>query len=61
MGEIIPISSEDNFANILIKNVSVKVFEKLSEGIWNRFEKIRDDIMFSNNQRENVGGNLSVK
>ena len=54
MGEVLPISSEDNYADILTKNVNVKVFEKLSDGILHGFRDDFGKIIFSDNQRENV-------
>ena len=53
-GEILKIDSEDNFADILTKNVSVKVFEKLSKGLLNGFIGYENRFLFSNSQRENV-------
>ena len=49
-----PIKSEDNLADILTKNVSVNIFEKLSIAILNGFKGFEDKFMFSINQRENV-------
>ena len=54
MGEVLPIDSEDNYVDILTKNVNVKVFEKLSNGILNGFRDDFGKAIFSNNQRENV-------
>ena len=54
LGIINFIKSEDNFADILTKNVNVKTFEKLSESILSGFIGHEDKFIFSNNQRENV-------
>ena len=37
-GTIVKIRSEDNFADVLTKNVSVKIFEKLGKGMINGFQ-----------------------
>ena len=54
LGEIVGIKSEENFADILTKNVSLSVFDKLSEGILNGFEGHDDKFQFSKYQRENI-------
>ena len=53
-GEIRAIKSEDNFADILTKNVSVNVFEKLVGAILEGFNGHEDKFQFSKYQRENV-------
>ena len=52
-GEIRKIKSEDNLADILSKNVSVKLFERLANGILNGFEEWDWLFVFSHDQREN--------
>ena len=47
LGEIKAIRSEDNFADILTKNVAVNIFEKLSGAILNGFEGHVDKFRFS--------------
>ena len=44
LGEIKPIKSENNFADVLTKNVTVSTFEYLGKAILNGFE--RDQDMF---------------
>ena len=53
-GKIIHIESENNFADLLTKNVTVKLFEQLSDGILNGFNGHENKFIFSDNQRENV-------
>ena len=47
LGKIKAIRSEDNFADILTKNVAVNIFEKLSGAILNGFEGHVDKFRFS--------------
>ena len=54
LGTIVGIKSEDNFADILTKNVSLSVFDKLSAGLLNGFEGHDDKFQFSKYQRENI-------
>ena len=54
LGKIVGIKSEDNFADILTKNVSLSVFDKLSAGLLNGFEGHDDKFQFSKYQRENI-------
>ena len=54
LGEIVPIKSEDNFADILTKNVSIQVFEKLATAVLNGFRGFENKFRFSKHQRENV-------
>ena len=54
LGKIVGIRSEDNFADILTKNVTLSLFGKLSAGILNGFEGHDDKFLFSKHQRENI-------
>ena len=54
IGEIKHIKSEDNFADILTKNITVSTFERLSKGILNDFEGYNDKFLFSKHQSENI-------
>ncbi len=54
LGVIKRIESKNNYADILTKNTSVGIFEKLSECILNGFKGHEDKFMFSRHQRENV-------
>ena len=59
IGEIVWIKLEDNFSDILTKNVNAKTFERLSESIFlNGFVGHEDKFTFSNYHRENISGNL---
>ena len=54
IGKIEKIKSEDNFADILTKNVTVSTFERLSKGLLNGFEGYDHKFLFSKHQRENI-------
>ena len=54
LGEIFYIKSEENFADVLTKNVSVNTHETLGNAILNGFVGHEDKFIFSNNQRENI-------
>ena len=54
LGTIVPVKSEDNYADILTKNVTVNVFEKLVSAVLNGFVGHEDKFQFSKYQRENV-------
>ena len=54
LGTIVPIKSEDNLADILTKNTTIGIFEKLASAILNGFIGFEDKFLFSSNQRENV-------
>ena len=53
-GVIVPVKSEDNFADILTKNTPVKIFQRLGKAIINGFRGFENKFLFSNNQRENI-------
>ena len=53
-GRIEPIRSEDNFADLLTKNVAVNVFEILGPAVLNGFNGFEDKFRFPKHQRENV-------
>ena len=53
-GEIKAIRSEENFADVLTKNVAVKTFTRLSTSILNGFDGHDDKFQFSKYQRENI-------
>ena len=54
VGIIVEIKSEDNYADILTKNVSVEAFDKLSDKILNGLKGSEDKFKFSKHQRENI-------
>ena len=54
LGVIKEIKSEENFADILTKNVTVNVFNYLSKAILNGFDGFDDKFQFSKHQRENI-------
>ena len=54
VGEIKAIKSEENFADISTKNVTVKLFSKLSMAILKGFIGYDDKFRFSKHQRENI-------
>ena len=54
LGEIHAIKSEDNFADILTKNVAVTIFERLGNAVLNGFTGFSDKFQFSKHQRENI-------
>ena len=53
-GVIIAEKSENNFADVLTKNVCVATFEKLGKAILNGFKGWIDKFKFEKDQRENV-------
>ena len=53
-GEIVHIKSEENFSDLLTKNVNVSTFQRLSESILNGFAGYEDKFIFSKHQRENI-------
>ena len=54
LGEIKTIKSEENFADVLTKNVALGIFESLGKAILNGFEGYEDKFQFSKHQRENI-------
>ena len=54
LGVIKAIKSEDNFADILTKNVAVNIFERLGNAVLNGFVGHEDKFDFPKHQRENI-------
>ena len=54
LGEVRAIRFEENFADILTKNVAVSIFNKLSVGLLNGFDGFNDSFLFLKHQRENI-------
>ena len=54
LGKIMRIKSEEKFADLLTKNVTVSTFERLSKSIMNGFKGHDDKFLFSKHQRENI-------
>ena len=53
-GMVLRVNTNDNFADILTKNVTVKAFEKLGNAILNGFDEWRNKFQITKIQRENV-------
>ena len=53
-GNIKAIRSDENFADVLTKNVAVNIFERLGLSLLNGFEGHDDKFQFSKYQRENI-------
>ena len=54
LGEVRPIESENNFADILTKNVKVTMLERLATALLNGFDGYHDGFRFTKHQRENI-------
>ena len=52
-GVIVKIKSEDNFPDILTKNTSISIFQRLGTALLNGFKGFEKLFDFSNNHREN--------
>ena len=61
LGEIHAIKSQDNFADILTKNVTVNLFIKLGNAILNGFKGYSKMFEFPKHQRENICSDKRVE
>jgi len=53
-GVVLRVKTENNFADVLTKNVTIKIFEKLGQAILNGFVEWRNSFQIPKIQRENV-------